>query len=120
MRIQAFQFRKFFHGGSASLARRGPYSTAWCGAGIDPRSDRKGRARAVGRQHMARAGHVIAEHGRGMVAEENRAGRDDAAADVAGAARDHLAVFRVLIRQGHASSSVFTWMSRRCGRARAG
>ena len=79
MRIKAFHFSKFLHAFQGLLERGAVVFNDACAAlELINRQSGKGRAGAVGGQHVAGAGNVIAQHCRRPVAEEQRARGDDA------------------------------------------
>ena len=95
MRIQTFHLRKFFHG-RQRFFERGAVVFHHAGAALELVHGQagKGRTRAAGRQRVARAGDVIAQHRRRPRAEENRARRQDFLGNLARIARHHFAMFR--------------------------
>ena len=103
MRTQAFQLRKLLHGGQGFFeSRLGILDVAGAALELVCGEAGKGRAGAVGRQDVAWAGNVVAERGGRVVAEKDRAGGDDAAAQLGGVAGDDFAMLGSdLIGQRH-------------------
>ena len=101
MRAEAFEFREFFHRLQRLLKRRAAvFHNARAALELIHRQPGERRARAVGRQNVARPGDVIAQHRRRIISQKNRARRQDFFGNFLRLARHHFAMFRrKLVRQ---------------------